>query len=310
MTSLHETLPVLDEAVPALPSRLEEVAKESDAFHQAAGEAVAALKSRRDQAETLVAQVRQALEALRENAQEEQKRVADASQALGDMAEEHLRELDEVEGQVTAEGEQARTALGELESQLEGGTQRARTAHEEARAALDALGEEARNRQPELDAAVDAMNQAVKTAQQVIADGQDLVEQGAATLKGAMDRLLGEAQNRLTQTHGYLADILAAQENAVTKALSALEGEGSQLSQEMTQALHAGVQDALEGDLDAVVNALADVGQQVTVLDGETQSRREELARQIAEVEERIGPLQQGTQQVKGAADRLGIDWP
>lgn len=310
MTSLHETLPVLDESVPALPQKLEEVAKESDTFHQAAGEAVAALKSRREQAESLVSAVRQALEALRENAQEEEKRVADASQALQTMAEEQLRELDESEGQVTTEGEQAKTALGELETHLESGTQRTRAAHEEARAALEALAEEARTKQPELDAAVDAMNQAVKAAQQAVADGQEMVEQGAATLKSAMDHLLAQAQQRLTQTHQYLDEIKTAQEAAVTKALAALEGEREQLEQVVVQALHDGVQEALEGELDAVVNALADVGQHVTELDGETQSRREDLARQIAEVEERIGPLQQGTQQVRGAADRLGLDWP
>jgi uncharacterized protein YoxC len=78
----------------------------------------------------------------------------------------------------------------------------------------------------------------------------------------------------------------------------------------VAQTLRTGVQEALENELDTVVSTLADVGENVVQLEGETQSRREELARQIDEVEERIGPLQQGTQQVKGAAERLGIDWP
>jgi hypothetical protein len=53
MTSLTETLPILDEAVPALPGKLEAVAKEGDAFHQAAGEAVAAFHQKRQAAESL-----------------------------------------------------------------------------------------------------------------------------------------------------------------------------------------------------------------------------------------------------------------
>jgi chromosome segregation ATPase len=310
MTSLNETLPILDEAVPALPTKLEDVAKESDAFHQAAGEAVATLKNRREQAETLVANVRQALEWLREQAQEDEKRVGDSARALEDMAEEKLREVDEAEGRITTEGEEARTALGALESQLEAGTQRARTAHEEARAALEALGEEARNRQPELEAAGDAVEQALKAAQQAVAEGQTLVEQGVSTVKDAMDRLLGEAQARLARTHQYLDDLRDEQEKAVKQALSEMEGECGRLSQEVAQSLRTGVQEALENELDTVVNTLAEVGQQVVQLEAETQSRREDLAAQIAEVESRIGPLQQGTQQVKGAADRLGIDWP
>lgn len=310
MTSLNETLPILDEAVPVLPTKLEDVAKESDAFHLAAGEAVAALKSRREQAEVLVASVRQAMESLREQAQEDEKRVGDSARGLEEMAEEKLREVDESEGQLTTEGDEARTALGALESQLEAGTQRARAAHEEARAALEALGEEARNRQPELQAAGDAVEQALKTAQQAVTEGQTLVEQGVSVVKDAMDRLLGEAQERLARTHQYLDDLRDEQDKAVKQALSQLEGDCGRLSQEVAQALRTGVQEALENELDRVVNALAEVGQQVVQLEAETQSRREELAGQIAEVESRIGPLQQGTQQVKGAADRLGIDWP
>ena len=200
VTSLHEILPVLDEAAPGPPSRLAEVAKVGRVPPGGGGGGGRA-QARRDQAETLVAQVRQALEALREKRAGGAKRVADASQALGDMAEEHLRELDQVEVQVTAEGEQARTALGELSPSWKGAPSgpapptRRRAPPGSARRG----GAEPRSR---VDAAVDAMNQAVKTAQQAIADGQDLAEQGAATPKGAMDRLLGEAQYRLTQTTG------------------------------------------------------------------------------------------------------------
>ncbi|HET9317709.1 MAG TPA: hypothetical protein VFQ51_19100 [Vicinamibacteria bacterium] len=309
MTSLHETLPILDEAVPSLPAKLEDVAKESDAFHQAAGDGVAALHSRREQAALLVSQVREALEALGRYAHEESQRVAERVQALEDTAEEQLREIDQAEGQVTTEGEEARTALGALESQLEQGTQRARMAHEEARAALDAFGEEAENRRPELEAAGDAVEQALQSVQQAIADGQDLVEQGATALKQAMERLLGEAQARLARTQEYLDRLRDEQDTAVGKAIADLENESERLSREVTQAMRSGVQEALEGELDTVVDTLAEVGQQVVQLAGETQSRREELARQLGEVEERIGPLQQGTQQVKEAANRLGVEW-
>jgi chromosome segregation ATPase len=310
MTSLSETLPILDEAVPALPAKLEDVAKEADAFRQAAGEAVAELQGRRAEAEALVAQVREALESLQEQAREDEKRVADAARALDDTASEQLRELEQVTGQVTTEGGEARTALGALESQLDSATQRAETAHQEARAALEGLGETARNRQPDLDAAVDAMSQAVKTAQQAVTDGQALVDQGVSSVKDAMARLLSEAQARLARTHQYLDEVRDGQEKAVTHALSQLEGERERIGQEVAEGIRSGVRQALEDDLDAVVSTLADVGQHVVTLEGETQSRREELARQVDEVEERVGPLQQGAQQVRGAAERLGIDWP
>jgi uncharacterized phage infection (PIP) family protein YhgE len=310
VTSLNETLPVLDVAVPALPARLEEVATKSDAFHQAAGEVVAVLQARRDQADALVTQVRQALAALRERGEEREKSIADSARALEDMAEEQLRELDAAEGGLTTEGAEARTALGALETQLAAGTQRTRAAHEEARAALEAFAEEARNRQPELEAAGDAMEQALKGAQQAIADGQELVSQGVTAVQGAMERLLAQAQARLDQTSQYLDTLRDEHATGVGQALSSLEDGREQLGLEMVQALHTTVQEALGSELDAVVSTLAEVGQQVVELESETEARREELARQVAEVEERIGPLQEGARQVQGAAERLGIAWP
>ena len=50
-------------------------------------------------------------------------------------------------------------------------------------------------------------------------------------------------------------------------------------------------------------------GQQVAQLESETEPLREELAKQIGEVEERVGPLEGGAEQVKIAAGKLGISW-
>jgi chromosome segregation ATPase len=309
MTSLSETLPILDEAVPALPAKLEDVAKDADAFHQAAGEAVVALKGRREEAETLVAQVREALEALREQAQEDEKRVGDAARSLDETANEQLHELEQATGRVTAEGEESRTALGTLEAQLETGTQRTAAAHEEARAALEAFGETARNRQPDLEAAADAMTQAARTAQQAVADGQTLADQAVNAVKDAMQTLLAEAQARLARTHRYLEELRDEQQRAVSHALTQLEGERERIGRDVSEGIHSAVPQALEDELDAVVSTLAEVGREVVELESETEPRREELARLASEVEERIGPLQLGAQQVRGAADRLGIEW-
>jgi len=157
---------------------------------------------------------------------------------------------------------------------------------------------------------VAAMAQAAKAAQQAIADGQTQVDQGVSAVKDAMERLLGEAQARLARTHQYLEELRDEQAKAVTQALSQLQGEREQLGQEVAQALGEGVQRALEDEVESAESTLADVGQQVVELASETGSHREELARQLDEIEGRIGPLQDGAQQVRGAADRLGIAWP
>jgi hypothetical protein len=52
------------------------------------------------------------------------------------------------------------------------------------------------------------------------------------------------------------------------------------------------------------------MGQQVGQLQSETGSARERLADEISAVADRIPPLQGGVQQVKQAAEQVGIAWP
>ena len=310
MTSLTETLPVLDEAVPALPDKLEAVAREGDAFHQEAAEAVALFRLKRLMAAQMTEQVKQALDALQGQVRDDEKRLDAEATALATTTGEEMQEIAQLEAILQTEGAEARTALGALEAQLEQGTDRARTAQDAARTALDALGEETRTSQSELDAAVDEMTTAVKAAQQAVADGQALVQQGVAALKDVMDRLLGQARARLKQTHQYLDDVRHAQETAVGAALQELEDEREPLEQEVVQKLDAAVKQQLADELEAAVDAFTEAGHKVLQLESETGPLREELAREIGEVEERVPPLQGGTQQVRAAAGKLGLDWP
>lgn len=310
MTSLTETLPILDQAVPALPDKVQAVARESDEFHQAAQEALAAFRQKRGQAEALVEQVRQALEALLDQASHEQQRVETATLALQQAAEEEARGVEDAADELHREGEQTVTAFGGLESQLVQAGDRTRAAHQEAHVALDALGEEARTSQPEIERAVDEMTAAVASAQQVITEGQTLVAEGVSALKDATARLLADAQERLGRTYQHLDELRAEQEKAVTEAISTLATERQQLEQELGQRLDTEVEQALDPELEAVEGALGEMGRQVLELQADTEARREDLDEQLKAVAERIPPLQGGAQQVKQAADQVGIAWP
>jgi hypothetical protein len=52
------------------------------------------------------------------------------------------------------------------------------------------------------------------------------------------------------------------------------------------------------------------MGQQVVSLHAQTESRRAELTEELGAVADRIPPLQGGAQQVRRAADQVGITWP
>ena len=107
------------------------------------------------------------------------------------------------------------------------------------------------------------------------------------------------------------AAAMAAKESIDSDPLrAALEGKSpAEKIEFLSQKIDAGVKQALENELEAVLDAFSDAGQHVTQLESETEPLREELAKQIGEVEERVGPLEGGAEQVKVAAGKLGIDW-
>src|SRR5688572_23383453 len=106
MTSLTETLPVLDEAVPALPGKIEEVAKKGDELHQAAQQALGAFRQRRAEAESLVEQVRQALEAMRDHATQQEQHLTGLRGALEQAVEEEASGIGEGADALDGAGEQ------------------------------------------------------------------------------------------------------------------------------------------------------------------------------------------------------------
>jgi chromosome segregation ATPase len=295
MTSLSETLPILDQEVPALPTKVEAVAKEADAFDQAAHEALAAFEQKRQEAEALVDQVRQALTALHDQASEEQQRVEESVKALHQAAADAAQAVDAEAGELEGAGDQAATAFGDLETHLVQAGERTHAAQEEAHHALEALQQQAHTSQPELEGAVDEMTAAVHAAQQAVTDGHQRV---------------AEAVARLGQTHQHLEELRDEQEKAVGEALSALETRRQQVEHDVTHHLDDALKQAVAPELDQVVDALADAGHKVMQLQTDTESKRTALEETLHEVAARVPPLQGGADQVKQTARTLGIAWP
>jgi hypothetical protein len=310
MTSLTETLPILDEAVPALPGKIEAVAREGDEFHQAAQQALGAFRQKRAAAEAFVEQVRQALEALRDQAAEQEQQFESLNGGLEQAVEEEAGAIREDADKLHSAGEQAVTAFDQLEADLVQAGDRVESAQEDTRSALDALAAEAGTREQELEAATGAMVSAVGTTRQAIEDGQELISQAVTSLKDTMLRLLADAQERLGETYQHLDQVRAEQERAVGEATSALDAERRQLQQELQQRVEQEVQQALDPELEAGSAALAEMGQEVLKLQSATESGREDLVEQLTAVAERIPPLQSGSEQVRRAADQVGIAWP
>lgn len=310
MTSLTETLPILDDAVPALPVKVEAVGRKSDEFHEAARQALAVLRGRRDEAEALVEQVRQALDALRDQVAEQRQQVAQHADELRHSVEEEARDVEKGADEVVTAGQEAAAAFDQLEGDLVQAGDRTASAHADAREAMTALAAEATSGEQELQGASDAMSAAVSAAQQTIADGQQLVSQAVARIKDTMQKLLADAQERLEQTYRQLDEVRDGQERAVTEATATLDAERRRLQQELELRVDQEVREAITPELEAGATALEEMGQQVLALQSEAERERGELADQLTDVAERIPRLQDGAGNVKRAADQVGIAWP
>jgi hypothetical protein len=310
MTSLTETLPILDEAVPALPGKLEAAAREGDAFHQAAATALDSLHEKRQGAQQLLDQVREALAALLDQSKHEHDNVEAAVQSARQAAEQETKEIEQDEQELTAAGQAAVDAFAVLEARLVQAADRTRQEHEEARAALDGLGQQVHASRPELQKAADEVDSALRAAQQAVVEGQSLVAAGVTAVTAVMDRLVAQAQSRLAQTYQRLEELRSEQEHEVGEVLQALETERGKVEQEVKSRLESEVKHALDPALDAAFDALAEMGQQVLHLQAETEAGRTAFQHELGEVGERIAPLQGGVDQVKKAARTLGVAWP
>ena len=310
MTSLEETLPILDEAVPALPDKVEAVANESQAFEAAAREALADFEQRRAQAKALFEQVRHALEDFEAQANHERQGVEQVAQALPAAAEKTRQAADSGAQELKTAGQAADAALAALTTRLGQGSDRTRAAHDEARQALDTMDAHVGTSRTELERAVDAMVDDVESARQAVAEEQVKVAEGAGALKDALERLLGEFRTRLGETKTRLDGLRNEQETAVQVALSELTQGREQLAQALSGRLQADTRDGLDRELEVVEGALTAMGQQVVTFQAECLARRERLEAPFEAVSDLLAPLRAGVEQVREAASQVGIEWP
>lgn len=310
MTSLQETLPLLDRVVPALPGKVEAVSREADAFERASREAIAGFQERRSAAEGLIEQVRQALEAIRDQAAGARESVEQAARDLRETSEQAGQEIEEGAHDLQAKGHHASSACDGLKSHLEQGEGRTRSALQEPHAALDALDEHTRSGQSELEQAAEQMTTALAHAQEAVSAGQADVAFGVSRLAEAMAQMLEKIQGRLEQAAGRLVALRDDQADDVAQALSGLVSRCDEVEQGIATRLQEGLSEGMDPELDVLAEGWSGLGAQVAQLAADCRQRREELEPRLTETGQCVGPLQGSVAQVKQAADQVGMAWP
>jgi chromosome segregation ATPase len=310
MTSLHDTLPILDQAVPALPGKVQRVAAEAAAFETSARAALSVFEEKRAAGERLLDQVRAAVAALDAQAEGERGHVEEARRAVLDAAAEQARVIDDGAAALSPTAQQAVSAFTALTSALEEAGDRMRRAVGAARAALGELDDRTREGQADLEQAVDKAAAAFGHLQDRIAQGQaDLVD-GSGRLADSVRRMLARVETRLERTRARVEELRDDQGEDVSDTLSGLVGRCDELVRAVCTRMSSDVSAGLDPGTAGLATAWADAAAQVAQAGADCEAGREALEPRLTATDERVVPLDGAVAQVKQAAERVGLAWP
>lgn len=309
MTSLQDTLPLLDQSVPALPRQVETVRHEAEAFEAAAREAVAEIRARRSAADPLASQVRERLEALRERASESREDVEQGDTTLRAGADDMVQALDLGADALRPAGDRATAAFEALQDALERGVERVGAANDEALHALHSFDDDTREGRRLVEEAAEKLIDAAARAKDSVAAAQLEVRHGVSAVTDAVGLCVARVESRLQQTIARLDALRGDQEQEVSDTLAGLSARCEQVEDAIVARVSAPIADEVQPRLEALEGVLVALGSQVAQIDADCEAGRTELEAPLAAAGERIPPLQASVEQVKRAADQVGLAW-
>ena len=310
MTSLQETLPILDKAVPELPAKVAEAAKGAEQFEAAIKDLLENIEEKEGQARELLARTRAALAAIEQTATEGRDAVDEATSAVETAIEEALDAVATGRDEVRDALETTAGAMEDLSSQLVDAGSRTESAQEDAAGAVKDLGERMRSGQGDLDEAVGDVEAAADALKGALAEGAEAVSEAVAELSGKMTTLLEDATGRLGDAQSRLQQMRSSHEPNVEEGLSDMTSRKDGIFQRLQERVQEELRAALDDALGEITSALGELGDVVLQVQESCHTGREALQEQIVQLEERIPPLQGGVEQVKQAAAQVGVDWP
>ena len=309
MTSLQDTLPILNVAVPSLPGKLQAVARECEAFEQAARETLAVFDQRRAHARTLFEQLQHALEAVEEQAGQQSHAVEPIGHALPAAATEVREGAVSGAGDLDTAGHAAAAVLSSLATHLAAAGERTRSAHDDARQALDAVDALAESSPAALDRLADQVAAELESAKEAVDEEQAQLAEGVDALGEAFRRLLDEARTRLGRTRAKLEEWRAEQEAAVRTTLAELTEGRAAVEEDFESRLKREVRANMEREMEAMAAAMAEMRGDAAGLQAASQDPRERLESLFGAVTDLLGALSRGVEQVRQAAGQVGITW-
>jgi uncharacterized phage infection (PIP) family protein YhgE len=310
MTSLHDTLPILEKGVPAIAPQIEAVAREAEEFRKAVAGLLEDFSEKADAAADLLAQVTDgALTPLHEGAAEHAELVERTVAAATAAVREAVQALTGGQADLRAALDGAGDAMEELGGEISEAQNRTRSAQEEAVQALDGLWRDLETEQTALGTAVEGMESAAEAVETALEDGRNTLTEAVTELGDRMETLLGQVQDRLTEAKVRLGDLRSEHEAEMGEKVSDLTQRKDQLFAELKERAEQAMRTAFEQTLEDVTNGMERLGEAAAKARESCREGREELQQQFGEIVERVPVMDGGVAQVKEAANQVGITW-
>jgi ABC-type transporter Mla subunit MlaD len=309
MTTLKETLPILDAAVPLIPGKVAEAEHEGQEFRQAVEDLLRLIEQQRAGAGQMLSRVKEALAVLQDAAAERQGQVVEGLQSVEATLAEALEGVEEGRDELSEGLDAAGSDIQALETHLGDGGQRTQSARDDAARAIDELKAEVHEGQTGLEGALHAATAAVDAVGGELEEAQGVLADAAAQLNATMAELLERARTRLGGTHDRLKGLQAELEASVTGAVSELASRKEQLLEDVRERLQDEVRQRLDAGLDTVAESLGQLGDAVAEATRTCQQDREEVEQRFEALRQRMPPLQDAVVCVKQAAEQVGVAW-
>jgi chromosome segregation ATPase len=310
MTSLFETLPILEKAVPTVPGKFEEAARDGQAYVQAVRAFLDHIEDKHHNATEMRQQVQNVLEALEQQATEEHGQLDTALTALEHALEEALASIQGDEGEVKAALDTAGTALDELKTDLTEAATRTHTAQEDASGEFEELGKELESDRAELDTAVDGVVAKAGELDTAIGQGRQAVTTAMNGLSEKMRHALDEAKGHLNEAQARIQTQLGQLETQIGQALGDLSAGKTKVLEDLQRQVADDVRQRLDTAVGDMVEAIGTLGTTIEAAQQACQTDREQVEPEVESLRDRFPPLQGAVTQVQQTCREVGAEWP
>lgn len=304
-----DLLPTLSDLALEMPPRVSALLQEGEALEERVRALLESFDRKRAQAREVFTQVEEALGGLRDHTQElkdsiaaDAEEVASASRQGQDALSAGATGLDAAAQQAEGEMESLTAALAEAGAE-------ARQAEEQAASAVRALDGRLEAGGEDLSTATETV--AGETAALVAAAEslQARVQEGSAALQQKMTELLERAQGRIGALIARLGELQGTHEGALGREASHLETRRDELLDQVRERLEERITDPTAAAVDAVRGAFVAWGQDLQQSEARAQAARAAVSEGCEAVRAVSDPLPAVVEQVKAAADKVGLNF-